>query len=145
MLPGNLAVKNTPLDDKSSSGSEATSEGIESLYRVVDFGALVPNPCPCGEARRAFADDPRFPGTLHVTTISMNAKRHYHRTLTETYYILECDEGAEMELDDDRVQLRPGMAVLIPPGTVHRAVGRMKVLIIVSPNFDPADEFVLEE
>ncbi|MEC8569650.1 MAG: cupin domain-containing protein, partial [Planctomycetota bacterium] len=63
---------------------------------------------------------------------------------TETYYILECDEGACMELDEDRVELRAGMAVLIPPGTVHRAVGKMKVMIVVTPNFDPNDETVVE-
>ena len=49
-----------------------------------------------------------------------------------------------MELDEDRVELRSGMAVLIPPGTVHRAVGKMKVMIVVTPNFDPNDETVVE-
>ena len=138
-------MENSPADSRNDARPEAGASASDSLYRVVDFGALIPNACPCGEAKRAFADEPRFPGTLHVTNISMDAKRHYHRTLTETYYILECNEEAYLELDDDRVQLRPGMAVLIPPGVIHRAVGSMKVLIVVSPNFDPEDEFVVDE
>ena len=138
-------MENSPSDSRNSARPEVGGSVSESLYRVVDFDALIPTPCPCGEAKRAFADEPRFPGTLHVTNISMDAKRHYHRTLTETYYILECNEEAHLELNDDRVQLRPGMAVLIPPGVIHRAVGRMKVLIVVSPNFDPEDEFVVDE
>lgn len=49
-----------------------------------------------------------------------------------------------IELDDELVAIRPGMCVVIPPGTVHRAVGRMTVLIFVMPKFDPADEVVVE-
>jgi len=33
------------------------------------------------------------------------------------------------------------MAVLIRPGTRHRAVGRMKILNVVIPPFDKADEW----
>ena len=48
---------------------------------------------------------------------------------------------AAMELDGERIPVRPGMCVLIRPGTRHRAVGRMKVLIIALPKFDPHDEW----
>lgn len=110
-------------------------------YRVVDFAEIPGVPCPCGTARRAFADEPGFPGTIHITEISVDARRHYHRTLTETYVILECGPDARMELDDDVVPLRPGVCVMIPPGVRHRAVGAMRVLIVVVPKFDPADEW----
>jgi hypothetical protein len=33
------------------------------------------------------------------------------------------------------------MAIVIPPGTRHRAVGKIKVAIVASPKFDPADEW----
>ena len=36
--------------------------------------------------------------------------------------------------------LLKGTCVLIPPGVVHRAVGKMTVLIVVFPKFDPNDE-----
>jgi mannose-6-phosphate isomerase-like protein (cupin superfamily) len=117
------------------------TRGSETAYRVVDFAQLPDISCPCGMARRAFADVDAFPGTLHVTEISADARRHYHRRLTETYFILECQPGARMELDGDEVSVRPGVCVLIPPGVRHRAVGPMKVLIVVLPKFDPQDEW----
>ncbi len=110
-------------------------------YEVADFSQIDPTPCPCGEARRAFSEVEDFPATVHVTSISKEARRHYHKRLTETYFILECGPEAQMELNDERIDLRPGMAVMIRPGTWHRALGEMKVLIFVLPKFDPADEW----
>ena len=46
-----------------------------------------------------------------------------------------------MQLDGELIPLRPQMCVLIRPGTRHRAVGRMRVLIVVLPKFDPQDEW----
>ena len=110
-------------------------------YQVVDLAALPGVPCPCGTARRAFADVAEFPGTIHLTEIKADAALHYHTRLTETYYILECDPGAQMQLDDDFIPLYPGRCILIPAGVRHRAIGLMKVLIVVFPKFDPEDEF----
>ena len=114
-------------------------------YHVVDFADVGSVDCPCGEARRAFGNVDAVPLTLHVTTIRRSARRHYHRRLTEIYYVLECEPGAYLEVDADRVELRPGMAVLIRPGTWHRAVGTLRVLIVVYPKFDPGDEWFDEE
>ncbi len=47
-----------------------------------------------------------------------------------------------MELNDERLPLKPGIAILIRPGTRHRAMGQLRVLIIAWPKFDPSDEFV---
>ena len=79
--------------------------------------------------------------SLHVTDISVAAKSHYHKNITETYFFLECDAGASMELDGELVPVQPHTAIVIPPGTWHRAVGKMKVMLIASPKFDPADEW----
>jgi mannose-6-phosphate isomerase-like protein (cupin superfamily) len=110
-------------------------------YKIANFADIAGVPCPCGTARRAFAGEPTFPGTLHVTEIAEDAKMHYHKTLTETYYVLECQPDAKMELDGDIIDLNVGKAVVIPPGVRHRAIGKMKVLIVVLPEFDPADEW----
>jgi len=110
-------------------------------YELVDFAAIPGVNCPCGVARRAFQDVPDFPGTVHVTEISSDARLHYHRRLTETYYILECGPDARLQLNDEIVNVHPGLCILIRPGVRHRAIGRMKVLIIVLPKFDPADEW----
>jgi mannose-6-phosphate isomerase-like protein (cupin superfamily) len=116
-------------------------EADQRSYQVVDFNDLPGVPCPCGTARRAFADVSGFPATVHVTDIATDSRVHYHRRLTETYFILECQEGARMQLDGEDVPVRPGVCILIPPGVRHRAVGPMKVLIVVVPKFDPADEW----
>jgi mannose-6-phosphate isomerase-like protein (cupin superfamily) len=113
-------------------------------YEIVDFDRLPGVACPCGEARRALAGNPHFPGTLHRTRITADAKLHYHRRLTETYYILECRPDAQMQLDDELVAVKPGTCIVIPPGVKHRAVGEMTVLIVVVPEFDPEDEVVVE-
>lgn len=110
-------------------------------YELVDFAQLPGAPCPCGTARRAFADVDDFPGTIHRTEIAAAARTHYHRRLTETYYFLECDPDSRMELDGELIPVKPGMCVMIRPGVRHRAVGRMSVLIVVYPKFDPADEW----
>lgn len=110
--------------------------------RIVDFANIPGVPCPCGTARRAFADVPEFPATVHVTEIKLDADKHYHKQLTEVYYFLECGPGAQMELDDQTIPVHPGMCILIPPGVRHRAIGLMKVLIVAQPKFDPADEFL---
>jgi len=112
-----------------------------SGYEIVDFASLKEIPCPCGTARRAFVDAADFPATIHVTEISVEARTHYHRRITEAYYFLECAANAQMQLEDEIVPVRPGMAILIRPGTRHRAIGRMKVLIVAIPKFDPSDEF----
>jgi mannose-6-phosphate isomerase-like protein (cupin superfamily) len=81
------------------------------------------------------------PYSLHVTTISIDARVHYHKHLTETYFVLECEADAQLELDGQCIPLKPHLAVVIHPGTRHRAIGQMKVLIVASPKFDPSDEW----
>ena len=108
---------------------------------VADYSSIEPVRCPCGWARRAFADVPRAPASVHRVEVEVDARTHYHREHTEIYYILECAAGAAIELDGVRVPVRTGHAVMIPPGVRHLAVGRMTILNVVVPPFDPADEW----
>ncbi|HTN75983.1 MAG TPA: cupin domain-containing protein [Pirellulaceae bacterium] len=117
------------------------STSTPPAYELVDFATIAGVPCPCGTARRAFGNVMDYPGTIHVTEIATDARTHYHRTLTETYYFLECDSDARMQLNDELLPVKPGMCVMIRPGTRHRAVGKMKVLIVCLPKFDPHDEW----
>ncbi|MEX0936634.1 MAG: cupin domain-containing protein [Pirellulales bacterium] len=110
-------------------------------WEIVDFDQVPGVACPCGTAHRALQDVADFPGTIHRTKIDATARLHYHKRLIETYYILECDSGAQMQLDDQTIAVKPGMCILIRPGVRHRAVGQMTVLIVVVPKFDPADEW----
>jgi mannose-6-phosphate isomerase-like protein (cupin superfamily) len=113
----------------------------KNAFRIVDFNEIAGVPCPCGTAKRGFADEIDFPGTIHVTEISENARTHYHKKLTEIYYFLECSPDAKLELNGELLPVHSGLCVMIKPLTRHRAVGRMKVLIVVLPKFDPMDEW----
>lgn len=108
---------------------------------IADYTLIAGVECPCGIARRAFADVEGSPVTVHVTEITRDAQRHYHKRITEVYYFLECQPGAQMELDGELTDVKPSMAIMIPPGVRHRAVGEMKVLIVAHPKFDPTDEW----
>jgi len=115
---------------------------IESRrYEVADLGQIPPVDCPCGSARRAFAELDDYPATIHRTDISADAQLHYHKRLTETYYFLDCAADARMQLDEEVIPVRPGMAIVVRPGCRHRALGKMRVLIVCLPKFDPADEW----
>jgi mannose-6-phosphate isomerase-like protein (cupin superfamily) len=46
-----------------------------------------------------------------------------------------------LEADGERIPLKPMTSVMIRPGCVHRAVGKLKIINIPMPPFDPADEF----
>ena len=116
-------------------------EDQQRPYVVADFAEMPGTDCPCGTARRAFAEVADFPATVHRTTIGRDAQTHYHRRLTEVYYILECGPDARLQLNDEEIALRQGMCVLIRPGTRHRAIGKMEVLILCLPKFDEADEW----
>ena len=114
---------------------------VQNKPTIVDLKSLPPTPCPCGIARRALADCEEFPGTVHLTEISQDARTHYHKAHTEVYVVLECESDAKIQLDEAIHDLRPQMSIVIPPGVRHRAIGRMTVLIVCSPNFDPKDEY----
>jgi mannose-6-phosphate isomerase-like protein (cupin superfamily) len=130
-----------PSREPAAEPAIVTESRIVAQPHIVDFAQIIPVACPCGQARRAFADIVDFPATIHVTEISTDAALHFHKRLTETYYILECAPDAQMQLDDQFMPVRPGMCILVRPGVKHRAVGRMKVLIVVIPKFDPTDEW----
>ena len=102
-----------------------------------------PVPCPCGESIRAITGKDTDLASIHVVTISKDSKVHYHRNITEFYYVLE-GEG-ELLLNDDIVKLKPGTLVMIEPLTKHRARGNLKILNIVIPPFDESDEYIVDE
>lgn len=108
-------------------------------YEFAQLDSIAGIPCPCGTSRRAFATPENTQLTAHLVEISADARTHYHKRLTETYVILE-GEGW-LELDGERIPVKPLSTILIRPGCRHRAVGKMKVLNFVVPAFDPEDEW----
>lgn len=64
---------------------------------------------------------------------------------SEVYYILE--GAGEMEIDGERAEVSPGMAVYIPPGAAQRirntGTGELVFICIVDPAWRQEDEEVL--
>jgi mannose-6-phosphate isomerase-like protein (cupin superfamily) len=108
-------------------------------FEVAHFDEIDAVKCPCGFAKRAFALPDNETATLHVVEIEEDAKVHYHKTHTEIYLILE-GQG-HLELDGQRVPVWPFSAVLIKPLCRHRAVGKLRIVNVCIPPFDPADEW----
>ncbi len=108
-------------------------------FQIENLEQLQGNPCPCGLAKRAFTSEPEKTATIHLVEISQNTLVHYHKRTTEIYYILE--GYGQLELDNELFDVEPGMAIMIKPGCRHRALGKMKILNVPIPAFDPADEF----
>ncbi len=114
------------------------------LVRLADLPGVA---CPCGTARRAFADAAAGRASLHLVEVKQDTERHYHRRLTEIYYVLS--GAGQIELDGEVRPLAAGDAVLIPSGVVHRAIpanappgsAPLTLLNFVLPAFDPADEW----
>uniref|UniRef100_UPI00329A41BE cupin domain-containing protein n=1 Tax=Salmonella enterica TaxID=28901 RepID=UPI00329A41BE len=79
------------------------------------------------------------PASVHVVQIEADARTHYHKRMTEIYIILE-GEG-HLELDGERIPVQPLTTVMIKPGCRHRAVGKMKIINVPIPAFDPEDEW----
>jgi mannose-6-phosphate isomerase-like protein (cupin superfamily) len=70
------------------------------------------------------------------------AREHYHKKGTELYYVLE-GEGSVV-LDGVEHPVRKGSLVQIPPGVVHGARGRMRVLVIGIPDISDEDLYFPE-
>jgi len=70
-------------------------------------------------------------------------ERHHHR-LSEEIYLVTKGSG-ELELDGEQRHVRPGDAVLIPPGTWHTlsndGTSELTILCMCSPPYSDDDTF----
>ena len=97
-------------------------------------------PCPCGESTRPLTGQDTPVCNFHITVIRDSVK-HYHKLCTEVYYIL--DGQGKMELNQDVVNIEPGMVIYIEPNTTHRlwSEAGVKTIVFGVPALDPADEY----
>ena len=90
----------------------------------------------CGWRHRLISrEDTNVAAWAHAVDID-GAKEHFHKIGTELYYVLD-GEGVVV-LDGVEHPVRVGSLVHIPPGVVHGAKGRMRVLVVGIP--DIADD-----
>ena len=116
------------------------NEVIEKNFQIARLADIAPTPCPCGQSRRAFMNDENSVASMHLVEIKQDSELHYHKVMTELYYVLECE--GHIELDGQIHPLTPGTSVLIKPGCRHRAVGKnLKILNVPVPKFNPDDEY----
>jgi len=92
----------------------------------------------CGESLRLITGQDTPHVSFHVVHI-LDGKTHYHKQSTEIYHVLE--GVGTLDLDQDVVDLVPGMTVLIPPGVRHRGHGDFKTVVVGTPAFSLDDEF----
>jgi len=111
---------------------------MEKGYLVRKVEEVPKERSTCGYRQRLITKE-HFEGANFTFLSVYEAERHYHKKTTEFYYVLN-GEGV-LELDGDKVELKPGILVMIRPGMRHRAEGQVEVLIVGIPPFDPADTF----
>jgi mannose-6-phosphate isomerase-like protein (cupin superfamily) len=116
-----------------------TAAGVKKNYMITQLDAVPPVKCPCGQARRGFATPENTLATIHLVDISIDARTHYHKKMTEIYLVLE-GEGF-MELDGERIPVKPMTSIFIKPGCRHRLVGKCRIVNVPIPAFDPHDEW----
>lgn len=67
---------------------------------------------------------------------------HYHKTLTETYEIVEGE--LTMYFNGEPQYLKKGDKIKLPPGTTHRAEGKETwVRVIARPGWTPEDHILV--
>jgi mannose-6-phosphate isomerase-like protein (cupin superfamily) len=115
----------------------------EKRYHKVQVNELPEIECCCGTTRRAFADLPDAPASLHLLKVKDEPTSHYHQKTAEIYLILE-GEG-HLELDGEMIPVKPMSTVLIKPGCRHRAVGKLTLINIPVPKHDDNDFFYEED
>ena len=100
--------------------------------------------CPCGLSTRPLTAADGGVCNLHVTFITDSVK-HYHKACTEVYYILE--GRGKMELNDDTIDIEPGMIVYIEPYTRHRlySADGVRTIVFGVPALKPDDEYFVTD
>jgi mannose-6-phosphate isomerase-like protein (cupin superfamily) len=103
---------------------------------------VVPAECPCGLSQRIITKADQSPVSVHAVSIKRDSELHYHKHMTEIYYVIK--GHGTVQLDSETVAVTEGSTILIPPGVKHRARGDLEIINVVYPPFDPADEYIVE-
>ena len=84
----------------------------------------------CGQIRPLIEEQDEAAAEVHHVEIH-DARLHYHERTDEFYYVI-AGRGT-MTLDDEEIELHPGVVVYVPRGVKHKAVGDLTVLTVCIP------------
>src|SRR5437764_1539300 len=84
----------------------------------------------CGQIRPLIEAKDGAAAEVHHVEIH-DAKLHYHERTDEFYYVI-AGHGS-MVLDDEEIELHPGVVVYVPRGVRHRARGPLAILTVCIP------------
>ena len=84
----------------------------------------------CGRIRPLIEETDEAAAEVHHVEID-DAKLHYHERTDEFYYVI--DGTGTMVLEDEEIELHPGVIVYVPRGVRHKAVGRLTILTVCIP------------
>jgi mannose-6-phosphate isomerase-like protein (cupin superfamily) len=84
----------------------------------------------CGQIRPLVEASDEAAAEVHQVEIH-DAKLHYHAQTDEFYYVIS--GSGTMLLDDEQIELHPGVVVYVPRGIKHKAIGKLTVLTICIP------------
>ena len=105
-----------------------------------------PRQITCGLMRK-LTDAKDFKGMdfVHVT-IKDSTKKHYHKKLTEIYYVLK--GSIKVDVDNKIENLKEGQMIMIFPNTNHKAWKTSKedakLLVACCPPWSEEDEILVE-
>jgi quercetin dioxygenase-like cupin family protein len=117
-----------------------TSTSLKTLIR--HEGEVPRERSKCGWRDRLISrEDTDVVAWAHAVDID-GACEHFHKRSTELYYVLE-GEGSVV-LDGIDQPVHKGSLVHIPPGVVHGAKGRMRVLVVGIPDIADDDLYFPE-
>ena len=120
----------------------ATNAAVEALVRHEGEAPRERSVCGFRDRLLSREDEGRVAAWAHAVDID-GARAHYHKIATELYDVLE-GEGSVI-LDGVEHSVRKGSLVQIPPGVVHAAKGRVRVLVIGIPDMREDDLYFPDE
>ena len=105
-----------------------------------------PSEITCGLMRKLTdTNDFKDMDVVHVT-IKDSTKKHFHRKLTEVYYVMK--GSIDVEIDRKIEHLKKDQMIMIFPNTNHKAWKTSKedaeLLVVCSPPWTEEDEILVE-
>jgi len=89
------------------------------------------------------ANTPQYCGKRLFLRKGMRCSLHFHKVKDETFFVQDGLVG--MEVGTEKMVLRPGGAVHVPPGVAHRFAGLSEAILLeFSTHHDEADSYRLE-